>query len=71
MSKVYSPYTDRELWINPEYERMYGVDDARTFVLQRDKQGAQMCGKIGDMVSDIGMIAEIEQGLTNDKTENE
>ena len=60
MSKVYSPYTSRELWINPEYERKYGIEGARAFVLQLDRQGAEMCGKLGDAVADIGIISQIE-----------
>jgi hypothetical protein len=63
--KVYSPYTDRMLWVNPETIRKMGEEEAKKFTVRRE--GAMLRGlcKVCECVADTLMLDKIETKIEN------
>jgi len=59
--KVYSPYTDRFLWVNPETIRKMGEEEAKKYTVRREGQMLRGLAKICECVADTHMIDEIEK----------
>ena len=61
-TSVYSPYTDRRLWISPDrIQRLGSLEKAMREVLRMDKEGMQMCGNITNKISDLEILNNIEK----------
>ena len=59
-STVWSPYTQRLIFVSAEHVRRLGEEKAKAMVLRRERSFLVGLGKLSDSIHDICMLADIE-----------
>ena len=62
--QVYSPYSSRWLWVNPEHTLRLGFYAAAEHVAEKDRRMVSGLGRLCDAVADHILLADIEQKCT-------
>ena len=62
---VWSPYTERLIFVSAEHVRRLGEEEAKTMVLRRERSFLVGLGKLSDGIHDMCMLADIESKDVN------